>query len=89
MAFDLVDSVWVEHGVMVDQFDDPEGVRGWLRDHGLPGGEGAQVERVRDRLVEARDAIRALLEGRGAERINAVLEHGSRRPAIRDRSEGG
>jgi len=81
VAFDLVDTVWTEHGVLVDQFDDLEGVRVWLAEHGLPGDD--QLERVRDRLVEARGALRAMLDGRGPERLNAVLGHGSRRPLIR------
>ena len=81
MAFDLVDTVWTEHGVLVDQFDDLEGVRAWLAEHGLPGDD--ELERVRDRLVEARGALRAMLDGRGPERLNAVLGHGSRRPLIR------
>lgn len=81
VAFDLVDTVWTEHGVPVDQFDDLDGVRAWLDDHGLPGGD--ELERVRDRLVEARAALRAVLDGGGPERLNAVLGHGSRRPLIR------
>ena len=81
MAFDLVDTVWTEHGVLVDQFDDLEGVRAWLAEHGLPGDD--ELERVRDRLVEARGALRAMLDGHGPEGLNAVLGHGSRRPLIR------
>ncbi|MEU4231873.1 CGNR zinc finger domain-containing protein [Nonomuraea sp. NPDC026600] len=81
MAFDLANTVWTEHGVLVDQFDELEGVRAWLADHGLPGDD--ELERVRDRLVEARAALRAVLDGHGPERLNAVLGHGSRRPLIR------
>ncbi|MGN9841350.1 CGNR zinc finger domain-containing protein [Nonomuraea sp. H19] len=82
VALDLVDTVWVEHGTLVDQFDDPEGVRAWLADHGLDEEDG--LGRVRDRLMEARAALRDALEGRGPDRLNAVLDHGARRPGLRD-----
>ncbi|MFI6299425.1 CGNR zinc finger domain-containing protein [Nonomuraea sp. NPDC050790] len=77
MGLDLVDTVWMDHGTLVDQFDTPEGVRAWLDDHGLPGGDG-----MIGHLVEARAAMRAMLEGRGPGALNAVLAHGSRRPLI-------
>ncbi|TMR94989.1 hypothetical protein EJK15_31085 [Nonomuraea basaltis] len=77
-----MDTVWVEHGSLVDQFDDLEGVRAWLADHDL--GEDDGLQRVRDRLVETRDALRDALEGRGPDRLNAVLDRGARRPRMRD-----
>lgn len=80
MGLDLVDTVWRDNAVLVDQFDDPEGVRAWLADHDLPGDPG----RVRDPLVHTRDAMRALLE-RGEEGpLNEVLGRGARRPLLRD-----
>ncbi|MEU0564044.1 CGNR zinc finger domain-containing protein [Nonomuraea sp. NPDC005983] len=81
VALDLVDTVWMEHGSLADQFDDLEGVRAWLADHDLPGAD--DVDRVRDHLVEARDALRATLDGRGPGRLNAVLGHGGLRPQVR------
>ncbi|WP_336212453.1 CGNR zinc finger domain-containing protein [Nonomuraea sp. LPB2021202275-12-8] len=81
MGLDLVDTVWTEHGEPVDQFEDLDGVRAWLADHDLPGAE--EPERARDRLVTARDAMRAVLAGQGGDRLNAVLDHGSRRPRLR------
>ncbi|MFG1947303.1 CGNR zinc finger domain-containing protein [Nonomuraea sp. NPDC048826] len=81
VGLDLVDTVWIDDVPLLDQFDDPDGVRAWLADHDLPGGD--DPERVRDRLVQARDAMRALLE-RGEEApLNAVLAHGARRPQLR------
>ncbi|MFI6925053.1 CGNR zinc finger domain-containing protein [Nonomuraea spiralis] len=82
LALDLVDTVWVDQGALLDQFDDLEGVRAWLGDHGLPGAD--DLERVRDRLVLARDALRGLLEGRGHDRLNAVLDEGATRPRFGD-----
>ncbi|NRQ30309.1 hypothetical protein HII36_00425 [Nonomuraea sp. NN258] len=79
VALDLVDTVWVEHATLLDQFDDLAGVRAWLADHDLPG---EADERMRDRLAETRAALRDQLEGRGPDRLNAVLAHGSRRPQV-------
>ncbi|MFG1706363.1 CGNR zinc finger domain-containing protein [Nonomuraea sp. M3C6] len=81
VALDLVDTVWVEHGQLADQFDDPEGVRAWLADHALESEGG--LERVRDGLVETRAALREVLEGRRPDRLNAVLDRGGRRPKMR------
>ncbi|MFE0150843.1 CGNR zinc finger domain-containing protein [Nonomuraea sp. NPDC059007] len=77
VGLDLVDTTWVWQGELLDQFDTAEGVEAWLADHGLPGGSGA-----RERLVEARAAMRDALEGRGHGRLNAVLAHGSLRPQV-------
>lgn len=82
VGLDLVDTVWVDHGALVDQFDTPEGVRAWLAEHDLPG--AGELEKVRVHLVEARAAMRDALEGRGDGRLNAVLGHGSRRPQLGD-----
>ncbi|WP_327088695.1 CGNR zinc finger domain-containing protein [Nonomuraea sp. NBC_01738] len=81
VGLDLVDTVWVDQGELLDQFDTAEGVAAWLADHDLPG--SGSDERVRDHLVEARAAMRDALEGRGTDRLNAVLSHGSRRPQLR------
>ncbi|MFB4293526.1 CGNR zinc finger domain-containing protein [Nonomuraea sp. ATR24] len=80
LGLDLVDTVWVEQGGLLDQFDDLDGVRAWLADHDLPGADDA--ERVRDRLVTTRDAMRTLLGGGPPDRLNAVLDHGGRRPRL-------
>lgn len=82
VALDLVDTVWIDQGALADQFDDLEGVRAWLGDHDLPGAD--DLERVRDRLVETRNALRALLSDGRREGLEAVLEHGSRRPRLDD-----
>lgn len=81
IGLDLVDTVWVEQDTLLDQFDDLDGVRAWLADHDLPGADRA--ERVRDRLVRARAAMRDLLERGDPGPLNAVLGHGARRPLLR------
>lgn len=79
LALDLVDTVWNDHGVRTDFFDEAEAVPAWLAEHGLPAQEGAG-----DRLTVAREAIRACLKGEGTDRLDAVLQRGSRRPRLRD-----
>ncbi|MBN6050606.1 CGNR zinc finger domain-containing protein, partial [Nonomuraea sp. RK-328] len=96
VALDLVNTVWREHGVRLDQFDDLDGVRAWLSDNGMDadgtgidgtsadGDAGVGLEAVRDRLVRAREAVRDTLEGRGSAGLNDVLGHGAVRPMMRD-----
>jgi predicted RNA-binding Zn ribbon-like protein len=74
LGLDLVNTMWIWQGERLDQLGTPDGVAAWLADHGLSG----EVEP----LLEARAAIRDLLEGRGHERLNAVLDHGSMRPRM-------
>ncbi|MFD1932920.1 MULTISPECIES: CGNR zinc finger domain-containing protein [Nonomuraea] len=79
LPLDLVDTHWVERDAWVDFLDDPADVRRWLEGHGLP----AEDETARERLVEVRAAMRAVLEESDASRLNAVLDHGARRPRLR------
>ncbi|MEU1678127.1 CGNR zinc finger domain-containing protein [Micromonospora zamorensis] len=82
LALDLVNTEWVERGRMVDLFDEPDGLRGWLAEHRLPG-EPASVEVP---LREARAALRRVLEqpGEDAERaVNAILARGASRYTLR------
>ncbi len=81
VALDLVNTVWREHGEPVDQLDDLEAVRAWLAEHGLPGDD--DLEGVRDRLRQARDALRAALEEGDFRRLNVVLGRGATRPMMR------
>ncbi|WP_312888589.1 CGNR zinc finger domain-containing protein [Nonomuraea rhodomycinica] len=39
MALDLVNTVWREHGALMDQFDDLDGLRAWLSDHDMDGAD--------------------------------------------------
>ncbi|MCO1597457.1 CGNR zinc finger domain-containing protein [Micromonospora sp. RHAY321] len=75
LALDLVNTQWVERGRMVDLFDEPGGLRGWLAEHQLPGDPTTVEIPVR----QARSALRRILEqpGEDAERgINEILTRG-------------
>ncbi|MGW4463897.1 CGNR zinc finger domain-containing protein [Micromonospora sp. NPDC004704] len=81
LALDLVNTEWVDHGHDVDLFAEPDGLRAWLTEHGLPG-DPASVEAP---LRRARTALRGILEhpGEQAEReINAILAHGALRHTL-------
>ncbi|GAA3473239.1 CGNR zinc finger domain-containing protein [Nonomuraea roseola] len=78
LALDLVNTAWVEQDAWVDFFDDPGGTEAWLAEHGLQG----EADQARKPLVAARDALRAALVGREGP-LDAVLDHGSRRPRLR------
>ncbi|MFC7718423.1 ABATE domain-containing protein [Nonomuraea recticatena] len=80
LALDLVNTAWVEQDAWVDFFDDPGGTEAWLAEHGLQG----EADQARKPLVAARDALRAALVGREGP-LDAVLDHGSRRPRLRGR----
>lgn len=82
LALDLVNTEWVERGQMVDLFDEPDGLRGWLAEHRLVGDPTS----VEGPLRQARSALRHVLEqpGEDAEReINAILARGAMRYTIR------
>lgn len=83
LALDLVDTAWKEQGAWVDFFEDTDAVHTWLSEHDLP--RGAHVEAIRDHLLRTRNAIRAHLAGaHNQDQLNAVLEHGARRPQLRN-----
>lgn len=76
LALDLVNTVWVDDAGRRDLFDDPALSAAWLA-----GWELTEV----GRLLEAREAIRRLLEQPGPEAeaaIDAVLDHGRIRLAL-------
>ncbi|MCG5471683.1 CGNR zinc finger domain-containing protein [Micromonospora sp. LAH09] len=82
LALDLVNTQWVERGHLVDLFDEPDGLRGWLTEHRLPG-DPASVEAP---LREVRAALRRVLEqpDDAAERaVNAILARGASRYTLR------
>ena len=88
LALDLVNTQWVERGRMVDLFDEPDGLRGWLAEHHLEGDPAA----VETPLRETRSALRRVLEqpDEAAERgINAILARGASRYTLRDGSSAG
>ncbi|MET9919938.1 CGNR zinc finger domain-containing protein [Streptomyces sp. NPDC059605] len=82
MALDLVNSVWVDHGRRLDQFDEPDGLENWLADHDMSG-TAADTAAVRDALLQARSALRAALEDGDDGPLNRVLAHGFHRPGLR------
>jgi predicted RNA-binding Zn ribbon-like protein len=78
LALDLVNTQWVDRGRAVDLYDEPDGLRGWLAEHRLPGDPAA----VDAPLRQARAALRRILEqpGEPAERdVNTILAHGALR----------
>src|SRR5215208_7972383 len=56
---DFVNTVDREHGV--ELFDGPRGLADWLRHRDLPGGAGALTPRDVRRVLDVREALRALL----------------------------
>ncbi|MDP9864303.1 MULTISPECIES: CGNR zinc finger domain-containing protein [Streptosporangium] len=97
LALDLVNTAWVEQGAWVDFFDDFGGTESWLAEHGLPGdAEQAREPLVMARQAlrtVLSDRLRTTLSdgeeqpgatsGEGEALLDAVLEHGSRRPRLR------
>ncbi|MEU8391161.1 CGNR zinc finger domain-containing protein [Micromonospora sp. NPDC048842] len=82
LALDLVNTQWVERGSLVDLFDEPDGLRGWLAEHHLEGDPAA----VETPLRETRSALRRVLEqpDEAAEQgVNAILARGASRHTLR------
>lgn len=84
LPLDLVNTVWIDRDDRVDLFDDAGAVKDWLGEHELT--VDAPLDAVKERLAAAREAIRDVLYERdGAQsRLNEVLDHGSRRPRLRE-----
>ncbi|MFF2014095.1 CGNR zinc finger domain-containing protein [Streptomyces sp. NPDC058195] len=83
LALDLVNSVWVDQGRRLDQFDEPHGLENWLADHGMSG-TTADSTAVRTALLRARSALRSALDDGDDGPLNDVLAHGFHRPGLRD-----
>jgi len=81
LALDLVNTRWPVDGVMQDELDDPAGLAGWLREHGL---ESDRPERFLAPLKTARTAIRRSLEEGADDEVNAVLAHARVRLRLAD-----
>jgi predicted RNA-binding Zn ribbon-like protein len=75
LSLDLVNTWWVEGGVARDLFDDADGVRRWLAEHGYARGSGVA-------LREARAALRAVLEHGDRDPLNSLLARGVRTPVL-------
>jgi predicted RNA-binding Zn ribbon-like protein len=85
LALDLLNTVLVSDGAIVDTFERPRGVERWLAASGLPDHAG---DAVREALVEAREAIRGVLaSGAAAERrrFDRVLDRGRVRVSMDER----
>ncbi|ADB48900.1 CGNR zinc finger domain-containing protein [Conexibacter woesei] len=89
LALDLVDTVWIDDDGAHDLFDDPAQRSAWLAHWELPdpGGRSARAN-----LVEARQAIRLLLEHPGdraaEDAVDLVLARGRIRLTLHDGQPG-
>jgi len=79
LALDLVNTEWIDAGRRCDLLAEDPGVDGWLRTNRI-WITHADPERLRRNLIEARSALRLILEGderhRGRRRINVILAGG-------------
>jgi len=86
LALDLIDTVWIDDAGRHDLLADPAARTAWLARHGLPDAGQAAA----DPLVQAREALRALLERRNdpaAERgVDDVLARGGLQLTVRGES---
>jgi predicted RNA-binding Zn ribbon-like protein len=80
LPLDLLNTTWIAADGPHDLLADEPGARLWLDAHGFDAPADARARRA---LRDAREAMRELLLDRSAiEPINAVLEHGARRPVV-------
>ncbi|MGW5432028.1 CGNR zinc finger domain-containing protein [Streptomyces sp. NPDC004059] len=78
LALDLLNTRWNREGVTQDLLDGTEGLAVWLTSNGLAGDHAADAE-VLEHLREAREALKAAVDGTPAQAaplVDAVLEHG-------------
>ncbi|KIF78278.1 hypothetical protein QR77_39810 [Streptomyces sp. 150FB] len=83
LALDLVNTRWMSRGNLVDFLEDEQNVQTWLAENGF----SEPAQEAWPALLETRDTLRASLTGPRPEaerRLNAVLEHGAVRLAVRD-----
>ena len=82
LPLDLLNTTWMEQGERRDMFDTPGALGDWLAGHDLP--QDAPEPETRARLIEAREAIRAVVSKAedAEERLNEVLAHGTRSPRL-------
>ncbi|SED01784.1 Conserved protein containing a Zn-ribbon-like motif, possibly RNA-binding [Streptomyces sp. 2231.1] len=78
LALDLLNTRWNKEGATQDLLADPDGLAVWLASNGLAGNHPADTA-VLDHLREAREALRAAVDGpaeQAAPLVDAVLGHG-------------
>jgi predicted RNA-binding Zn ribbon-like protein len=76
VSLDLLNTRWNREGVVQDLLTDTEGLAVWLAANGL---DFPADETVLRHTLQARDALRAVVDGspeEGADRVDAVLAHG-------------
>ncbi|MER6410770.1 CGNR zinc finger domain-containing protein [Streptomyces humidus] len=78
---DLLNTRWTRGGAVRDLLLDTDGPAVWLAANGLDGRFTADATTVR-RLLEAREAIEAAVDGTATEPLDAVLGHGRIRPTL-------
>ncbi|MGW2488797.1 CGNR zinc finger domain-containing protein [Streptomyces sp. NPDC001606] len=78
LALDLLNTRWNREGAVQDLLAGTDGLAVWLASNGLAGAHPASPEAL-EHLRQARDAIRAAVDGSPAEAaplVDAVLAHG-------------
>lgn len=84
LSLDLLNTRWSREGVTQDLLTDTEGLAVWLASNGLAGEYASDAEVLRH-LLQARDALKAAVDGspeEGAPLVDAVLAHGRIRPTL-------
>ncbi|MFI1165138.1 CGNR zinc finger domain-containing protein [Streptomyces sp. NPDC020801] len=84
LALDLLNTRWNREGVTQDLLAGTDGLAVWLAGNGL-GGEYAADPSVLRHLLQARDALKAVVDGspkQGAPLVDAVLAHGRIRAGL-------
>lgn len=83
LPLDLLNTAWIAADGRHDLLAEKAGAREWLELHGLEGPSGAGARR---KLIDTREALRALLEDRAGAApraaVNAVLAHGVERTEL-------
>ncbi|WP_306190143.1 CGNR zinc finger domain-containing protein [Streptomyces sp. MK5] len=84
LALDLLNTRWNREGALQDLLADTDGLAVWLAANGLDD-RFAPEEAVLRHLLQARDALRAVVDGsaeEGAPLVDAVLAHGRIRAGL-------
>ncbi|MEU6142459.1 CGNR zinc finger domain-containing protein [Streptomyces sp. NPDC047081] len=84
LALDLLNTRWMQEGVVQDLLRDVDGLAVWLDANGL-GGDHTPDERMLRHALQARDALKKAVDGprvEGARAVDAVLGHGRIRATL-------